>query len=1107
MPNPVAGTPERLRPEYQEVNIPAFGSMNTDASDAVIRPHEPSDVLNLRQVTSGEYRLRTGYRTIPLDIGTSATYVLCKCEYRYDDKIFDISIIQKGTDIRLVGINRIAIAGSAVWSTQFTPVDLGVSVATVAASPVAVAASIQYLSSISLTIYGVGTFNIDPAGTVGAATQFDTWSVSNMGKVRANAPRFMRAAKEFKGDLFLTVWNDRVDQNIGTTRFAHHLTTRKRAITKKDLLPPYEYTRIPLGCKYQRVEDLTPLVRDSMDAYQWEKNDADPSGTSRLRGLPTRAWSYRFVFILEKTDARGNKITYRSAPSSDVPFMNTMYVPPQIFRLESPAPPQLRRISQFLGDGNSYMDGESFSTHGWVSSAGTWGFTTDGPNNGFVPEPSQADINELAKSFIKYYGQDYKLDTYYGDEPTGFDEDLLLGAMYWLGFRRRWLDAFDREEVNFDDTFRTPWFTMVPASELASAPIAEIAWDWFAFNPGGGPNPEFPSNVKSIEIYRTAYAGSDETFTDGSPLFEPHTYGYVGTIKKDEIFIDSVKDRDIDWAKTPDTYDGLLEGEFSASVMNTYKGKLVLGNLSENFHIYDPAHGKSSTWTSSTMDGKVYEHDYPFIMDGSANSLNFVDLYTNAADGLPIILFAFQYGDSAGNLSDFVMIAPQNENGNSTFGRFVSVIPYGYDPTITIVNVYFSRYSGGVRTWRLIKSVPVEKGYIDSDESEYLIAPPVSAPTATTKVTKDIGSIIWSNVNSQFDFPGENFRNIHQSAPVMAMEDLIGPFWIFTDRSADLDTLVVARPRGEPENRWVGCIGRFAYAKVDKLVFFLSSSGLYYADADGVYPYPANVQQEILEYLTEMIPGKAELANVRRASMGYLYRRQELWLYLPSSYDLGGNLPPKLFIFKFLGGDVRSVLNYKFELTTTINETSLSGNPPVFPTDGSVPIPTIFQITSDNKLFTTYVGDGGAGHYSLITQDVDVDDIDFIGRTAIEFIFGLQKLNSVKFLRFIEMTGDFDCVLKVGSGRPDLTHQSDYSDPLYPRGLVGSGSTFYEAKAIRTDGDWNVKIPHIPAPAPVNTTSHSPVIRFVTQPRDGNNMVAFRALTVRYEELHVESMQ
>jgi hypothetical protein len=313
-------------------------------------------------------------------------------------------------------------------------------------------------------------------------------------------------------------------------------------------------------------------------------------------------------------------------------------------------------------------------------------------------------------------------------------------------------------------------------------------------------------------------------------------------------------------------------------------------------------------------------------------------------------------------------------------------------------------------------------------------------------------------------------------SPVTALDLILGQLWIWTDRSAHLSTIDINDPRGEEETQEVGCIGRFCISKVDKVVFFLSADGLSFMESSGVVDFPAKFQSELLTYLREEISGQPLLANASRASMQYLRRRKELWLYMPSSVDIGGDKPAKIFIVRFFGS-VAQFVCYSFELTE----------------DGNPPVPVLLQRHSDGTLWASHTVTIG-GNELIRTFNNDATSV-WQGVTALEKSWSDGKINLVKQLRTVDVTADIKAIVKVMTGAPN---NNGFIDDTY--GRLNTGVTIYP---MSVTGDDYKRYRHVPDSTPLNSTAHAPMTRFITQPDlEGSHRVIYKGISVAYAYRH-----
>lgn len=1114
---------------YVRFDLSSLGTMNADANIASLPKGEFSEIRNLRQSTPGEYEIRTNYKDYnTLDSGSiSANFeVICAGEYRFQDEkgnltIFDITVYQDGTFIKAIGLNRasIAIAGlpASVWSSQFKrrvlrnstdAGDLRVGSDTLivpdlaAPNPPVQGFCLQYGSDFIVTIYGYGVYAIypqdsaDPTHTLLA----NRWTSRTLGKDRAKLPDDVDFAPTQNGDLFLVKYDDQVFTTTTITA-AHHLTAKKLDPGQKaeSIFPSLQYLRIPINAIYYNADNTAFDSGTGLRFWEFSKNDPPiPTNTSRsIFHLQNRAWGYRFVFVHKYTDSRGNHITYRSVASQDLWVPNKIYCPAQVFA--SDANPIHGRLAQFSSEGASVPP--------FVPSGGGPRFTfSDSYTLQFtptIPYPNAAAVRALGQAIIEYNGQSWIYNTVVDNRDTGMQESTWLGAMWWIGFIRRWgpLPKYI-EEIDFVDNF-TPYFTEVTANDLINAPCTKFAWSKF----------HAPSDVTEIEIYRTAFSESKSTVTlDGieQPLYQPHLFGYVGSIKApqpapahdDPTFIDNIPDDQIDFSSLASDFDGLQALDFSGKVLGEYNRELVLGDIETSYRIDQP-------W----QDYQIFIYG---INDVSVDTIESAPL-TGAGGTAVTKYFYIQYIDADGNVSGGAQTGMPNGiqyksgvAGQTKWGHVAIVMPSGYEPSITGVRLLYKDASNG---WKLVKTAKPEDGYIIATAAECEAGAVISGPDASPDVdTKEAGVVIWSEPSDIFSWKGLNYLKIHQSAPVTAIiAPLIGELIITTDQNTILTNL---NGRFEEESPSIGCIGRFASVKADKIIFFLSQNGLFFEESSGPVAFPAKVQTLVKKYLTERITGLPDMANAKRASLGWLAKQRELHLYIPGSHDLGGSLHPVYLVYKFFENPQSGVIAYTFTMLNDGNVGYSKFNTPKFSYLAGVQskyLPLIFTEYSDGKLYACFK-DLAANQ--IHTLDVDnTTDGDFQGDTYLELALGMEAQTTAKILRNVKWYGDFICNGDVTTGAPRRDGIAP-AEGLPQTGMVIPTATVYPFAAYYdpslTQERTNEMVNHrIPTTDVAQSTSYSPVIRIHTEPLneiahpfDRFHKVRYTGLSVFLKELH-----
>jgi hypothetical protein len=1099
--------------KYIPLQIKKLGSWNPDADIGSMPEDQFSEVRNLRQTSLGDYKIRSGYddtATFTNGALTDDAEILCSCEYRFtgDDNtvtLFEVVAVFDANNIKLFAINRAPIPATTYWLTQFNRNVLRnfddsatLTIPYVPTVEPVRAFMVQYGSYIALTVYGLGVYAIYPT-----SNDPDMWTVRSLGKDRADIPNaFPTFADEYNGDLFIVLNDDTITDTPGGgtlgIRFTHDLTPKKLLAGQlaESIFPPVQYIRVPLNAKYYNSKqtaafDSGVVPGTTTGLRYWEFSDKDPAISNQdsrsNTHLQTRAWGYRFVFVHKFIDGRGNTITYRSAPSTDIWVPNMIYCPPQVWSKNTGSVNVIgKRPARYLSGLTwtepaldilpTSADGPVFVFSNEYETQGSADFQT-------VPFPSAVALQELGEAIIAYNAQSYayknsaSAGVKWSAGPTNIDENTFLAAMYWAGFWRLWGDLPSSfglsEQINFTGDIKTPYFCEVPANELASAPLTKFSWSMFA---------SIPSDVTEIEIYRTAFNESDLTVTDDGidqPLYQTHLYGYCGSLKPDEDFIDDVEDEELDFGNTPDNNDGLLSSNFSGAVIQEYNRHLALGDIETIYQLFGP-------WP---------EYQAYIWGVGAGNRSEFIPW--GGTD-----YFAIQYVDADGTLSEIVQLDnlgfTTDTAGDTTWGNVAAVIPAGYMPFIT--GIRFIYYDG--TDFRLVKTVKPDDGYIIATRAECLAGTVITGIGALTPEegsgpisTKEPGAIVWTEAADIFTIAPPNRLLVHPSSTVTAMHSILGELFVWSQSSTALTNL---NGRFEELNKEVGCIGRFCISKLDKIVFFLSASGLYFAESSGVVPFPGYVDSFVRGYLNEQISGIPLLQNGMRSALGYLTKFKELWLYLPGSDDLGGTLRARLIVYKFFG-DLYSegiaaigkgFVNYELELLNTGNPSYPSGVD-----DGSQTMvqPLIFTQHSDGSLYAEFKDDT-----THLVHSVDNDrQTTFGGNWALEKPCAAGDPLLVKILRAVRHSGNVvgDVFISVGAPRPD-------GIPDYDTGLVWASVDEY-LYSVTADGINEAFNHRIPWAEIAQSTHQVPIVRWRGVPNgDGQQDVGFSGITVFLEALH-----
>jgi len=1075
-----------------------------------------SEVRNLRQIFPGNYQLRSGYSDITGfnygSLGDNAE-ILCSCEYKFvsDDNaltLFDVVAYFDANQVKLYAVNRSPVdltPPSTYWALQFErnvlrdstdSADLSIAFTPTADLTPVRAFMIQYGSYIALTIYGLGVYAIYPTGN-----DPDKWTVRSLGKDRADTPNSTPTfADDFKGDLFVVLYDDVVSDNPGGgtqgIRMSHRTTPKKLVAGQEptSIFPPVQYIQVPLNAKYynskQNPAFNTGVLPGTTTGLRfWEFSEHDPAISNQdsrsATHLQTRAWGYRFVYVHKFIDGRGNTITYRSAPSTDIWVPNMIYCPPQVW-------------SQSDGDGNVAGKRPNYYKSGTTWTKPTLDILPTAEKSAFVfsnqfstqgsasfnvaAYPSDAALQELGEAIIAYNAQSYQYKNGGSASPkwsagnTNMDENTFLPSMYWTGFWRIWIDG--SEEFFFNGDVKVPYFTEVPANELASAPLTKFLWSMF---------PSVPSDVSEIEIYRTAFNESDDTVNlDGieQPLYQTHLYGYCGSLTApvgadDPEFIDNVKDEELDFGTTPADNNGLLAGNFSGAVIQEYNRHLVLGDIETSYQVFDP-----------------WDQYQTYIYGPGAG------VKTDFKEFGGLNFFGLQYVDADGNTSDVIELDTlgytSSVTGDTTWGNVAAVIPAGYDPFITSIRfIYFDGTN-----YRLVKSIKPDDGFVIATYNDCVNGGVLSGGAVGTGElnTKEPGAIIWTNPADIFTIAPLNYLLVHPSNAVTALHSIMGELYVFSRASVSLTNL---NGRFEELNKELGCLGRFASAKIDKIIFFVSASGLYFMEASGIVSFPGYVDSFVRNYLNEQISNQPLLANGNRIALGYLSKFRELWMYIPGSDDLGGSLPAQLVIYKFFGdlyasGALAAIqqgyLNYEFELLTTGNPSYPSG---VNSGSQSLTLPLIFTMHSDGSLYAEFKQEATVADPTPLYHTINNDNGSiWLGSSALEKPLPLGDPALVKILRAVRHTGDGIGNLYIRCGAP----RAD-GIPQYSTGLVWTPSTEY-AYSNNNDGLNEMYNHRIPWDDIAQSTHQIPIIRWRSEPNGSEHDIAFTDLNIFLDALH-----
>lgn len=980
---------------YKIARANALGSWNADLPQGALPFGHFSDLKNYRKIRPTEIEVRTGYKEW---IGTSGAVPVATAEYRLDTAFRDITLYALGGNLIAFILNQ--IDGTFIIKTIVTG---GITADTKVAAQ-------QYNTFLFITVRAIGNYLLSPA-----AEDLSSWNnVFSAGKDLATCPASVDFPLTTTGDLIVYDAHGKAGQG-DVMDFNYPLNSEEPVKIRCDIKTNY--------FRADKTE-IAALKLFNLWTLGIHDNEIASIGTrtpEETDHLWTRCFGFKFVFVHEITDVKGQKFTYRSAPSVDMWVEDRLYCVPFYYDLpNSPYPARFPRAynKQSAPDRWDMTTDVTFLEEAYFTNAIT-----------VQQVPSTADLLALSEQFRDFL-------------HSGVATDPYFFAALWL---------HHTQQAGYDFGSRAPYKIAVPCSELKKASLATFQWSDFTL----------PSDVIAVEIYRTAASQpNDDDNATLSPEFQPYRYGFIGQLTKDtSSFVDT--NATPDYGQSPDRYLGLLTDQFSGSVVTVYnEDHLVLGDTESIYYVNAPTPTNVQAFATEGIFFTFNKSDLKEISAGG----------TDPGDGIPQNSIYLQYQDKDGNTSDLTRIIVDCTNPHSGDNVFVAItLPRGYSADITAINIWFSDYVGGPnpRNYYLIDSVPVAKGWIQAFKNT-LVTPVSIRPIKKIVTSDDPGSIRWNAPQDMFSWPGENFLIIHQTATVTGFGITIGMLTVFCDRATWATDLGI---RTEVKSNDVGLISRWAVTEIQKIPFFLSQSGLYVSEPSGVKKFPIDVESEVLKYINEEIPSVENLANARRASMGFLSKRDELWLYFPSSKDLGGLLDSRLFIFKI--PDMRVALSYEFDLANPAPQKRV-----------------IFGAHADHKLFASFVTEDG---FSVIDTDVDTD---WHGPAYWEMKMGMEEPDWRKLLRSVRMTAEIHATMFSVCGLP---RKDGGYDAVY--GTINTNASV-KNKTIRGAG-FEQQIYFNVSDSVFDNHGYVPTIRILTQTNDsGEHRARFSSVEALYSTKH-----
>lgn len=1063
MATPLDVSTRKAGMEYHQDSVPILNGADYDSNDSTIHNSRFREMHNLRISNSEDIELRTGFLeyAAPDDANVPpvpAPWIpVAKVEYTLTitnqtgasalSRIFRYDVtalwhsVDGSLDLLLVDKKLPPFFTPPATLPPNNPFPL-VQIGTGYTDGEPIVAMTEYQNAIIVTVYGDAVYEVFPVQpayppTLAAPQADATWVVNRVGKELTEPPTTVGYAPTTTGDLY--IYNASNPNPVGATDFlgTKLIKTDPFSAEIADFFP------FPINAKYFRADDprFGPRLSVSHPAnYIWTNlrywafaSNTIPASLepgqsdldTRLHAQ-TRGWTYRFVNVYAVPDAKGNKRTIYGKPSTDVPVRDSFYAPAQL-------------TDTFDLDFRAFHDGSGDRWLDYPELVSIYSPDVLALDNGGYAQsvPSLQDFIELSQ-LVRNYIVDGHHDPY-------------IFAAYYLGWRSQ------GEGPSFARL--CPYRREVLISELRGAPMTLFNWT------------DFPQHadplLTEIRIYRTAHSEpGDKDNTSKDPLFERDKFGWVGSIKFGESFTDDVVDAGIDFSEVPGVsgsnpgYDGYLKGQFSGQVIRDYNDKLALLNTKTTYRVTNPWVGTRAFTRVVYAPGSTTDTEGIFLGSLWANSDRDG---TASGDGLTYRRVSIAYVDRDGNVSDAILITPDKwerppgYNGMD-FGSAIVQIPRGYELSITGVRIYYDEWcpphtsfnatGTAGRFYFDATTISPDTEAIDiavvvfglvfkAAQSLIAVVPPGVAPTlgATIKDVFEPGEVIWSEPGNMYHFPPLNSELWDQHSGGTNMEVVLGRLWGFCESSTHLSILGDTQPELEEETKHVGAISRFACVKFAGRVFFLSAQGIYFAQGSGVVPFPANCSSLVRPYLTERIPGVELMTNARRASMGLLANRHEIFLHIPSSRDLGGSLPHLTVVFKFpqgrpmRGPESGQAENYTFDLTDEFEIESLPASvdihgaitpahldPATFHSER-----VIFCSESDDTLWASYrlIGEDSNGNpipLKTVTVDCDRDETIWPGRWIIEKPLALGLVTTPKLMRTVAIKAIMDADAQILTG-------------------------------------------------------------------------------------------
>lgn len=1112
----------------------AIGGWNPDATDSDRPMSDLSDAVNVRKLSPGDLRVRSGYRQWRMEkvlvYGTETLITpngppLAKCEYRLDNVFVDVTMIAVSGTLYAVILHPSAVPLPAeIVSNAITKLDMAsdpaiaqaIAICPCGANPIV--SCRQYETFIVISVVADDLAVADGVPTANGYSMFalmpdgptlTTWRAPMpVGQVDCPAPLQVGFSQTAVGKLLAFIPTGVTDGNDGTSSVKNHTVNGYQT---DPITGEFVTSALDINAPYFLRDATTPPPNPFANFAQplWRPNQKDPlSGTidSRLH-LKSRGWLYRVTFKRKFLDPRGNEVIVASAPSTDIYVEDRIYCPPVIVvggLVPQQFPGVINQAYQHAVPPGVFPVPNSALNNVDAITVGR-GFTAS------TALPTVRDFTALRQKFIDAVGM--------VEGPT----DLLFFVAAALGAAGQHEDIGVIYQAAGENSTSIlpgspPYKLNASSYEINQSPNAVFNWTDFT---------GLPSDAYAIDIYRTAYCYPNpiESNTKGTG-FSPFNYGYVGTIQTGTdaalaTFVDNIQDVGIDFSQSPLTTDGYLEGWFAGEVSGEYQDSVVLGNTRSKYWLRTPWRG---------MQGVIYPN---ISGTGDYSITDFVDpVYGLAPDGLTINTWYYSYADADGLLSDASLINLTLDVPDGTTGLDVAfVFPRGYSQSISQVLLVHSIFWDTEHDEQWIPGTSTvghrrywKEAYVDvTVDGHYLsiygavptgigeITPTVntdgSLAIKTIKQSTDPGAVIWSATNNLWSWPTINFENEFGQQPITAMEDILGRLYVYSDIGI-INTLLdgVHREPVQKAGTGAGSISRFAAVKVGQVFYTMTANGLIFTSGSGVVPMPASILTEVQLRLRERIPGGPQplLFGTRNlVSMSYLQQRSELWITFPSTIPLGGSLPARTFVLRFF----ERPTYWELAATRGGSPSEKSGGIYAYEFEVASPNPTglvVYCPHADGSLFCSFYDPGDTmnpnpskrRNPALVVQDNDVDDLPWPSDWAFQYQSSLGAPSTVHQLFTLRIQGEVSSkiYLKTGMLRSDggYDRQNGTIDPLTPlRELVVLG------EGHRALYSWPI------SGSLLETAGAPAAIRIYGKPSDiGENTFSIEAFDIYYGLLH-----